>query len=636
MKEPSPESLRKNPPPAEIKPPMPEVKVEAGIEKELASPEVKIGPEISNEQLDQHVAESESQIDKQAAEIVPEAETQIESSAQSMNVSPEMIDETKQEQGLDMQLQEIKNEENKEADEAKSEIKSQGPGSHQEVKIQPETIEDKMRTYENPADDPDIQEVEKNILKITNQDVKQFQEGLWGEEKKKEATIPGGYGETWNKMNTLATMRQWEAFVRAHPEKAEAYKDKVESIKKALEWEAGRAEREKKFQETESERFRREAIIPESDKAETIEKKKSETPEEKYVASRMESQKLMSQYYELSDEQDKASDALIANPKDPDAKARFWEIANKMEEVKKKREEVFEQQQNLVGELLEMDYKNDTRLFEQAEAQFRDKLARELVKGNPEFSKYLEMLKAEGFLEARENSKKEVIDLVNKFDSVDERLFKLKEAAEKGEDVDEEEIKNLEEQKEQLKDKMEEWMEKNGRENLPEGVPIEADENTREAKGSEREKEEKKIEEKIEEEKKEEKESLESRRKFIEQEKKDAVKHFEQAMRKDWRIKDAINRESAIKLMKIKVPTAIEKKSKEYLEGKADEPSYSTVWIKWQASSFFERFGGQPNQIKSLEITFDNKAEKLATEEELKPKPKKGQVTSQPAFQSQK
>lgn len=96
---------------------------------------------------------------------------------------------------------------------------------------------EKTRIYENPADDPAIKEVEKNITRITSQDVTQTQKGMQGETAAKEASGMG-YGGVWDKNFNRVNIQQWDNFLRLYPEKAAAYRDKFESIKRAFDMQA--------------------------------------------------------------------------------------------------------------------------------------------------------------------------------------------------------------------------------------------------------------------------------------------------------------------------------------------------------------------------------------------------------------
>ena len=176
-----------------------------------------------------------------------------------------------------------------------------------------------------------------------------------------------------------------------------------------------------------------------------------------------------------------------------------------------------------------------------------------------------------------------------------------------------EKIKQLEKRREELGQQKENWIKQHGRENLPDGVALDDEEGGREAKGGSIEKEEDQ-----EQNDKERKEDLELRKKWIKKWEEDSVKHFEDAMREDWRTKDAMNLDPTIELMKLRVPKAMDKEVEEFINGTVDEPPFSTVWIKWQTSSPLDRILNKPNWIGKLEITFDNEAQKIADESELK------------------
>lgn len=171
-------------------------------------------------------------------------------------------------------------------------------------------------------------------------------------------------------------------------------------------------------------------------------------------------------------------------------------------------------------------------------------------------------------------------------------------------------IKQLEKRKEELGRQKESWIKEHGRENLPDGVALDDAEGGREAKGGSFKEKERDDKEK--------KEDLELRKKWIKEWEEDAVKNFEDAMRKDWRTKDAMNLDLTIELMKLRVPKAMEKEAEDFVNGKVDQPPFSTVWIRWKTSSPLDRVLNKPNWISKLEITFDDEAQKIAEEGELK------------------
>jgi len=167
-----------------------------------------------------------------------------------------------------------------------------------------------------------------------------------------------------------------------------------------------------------------------------------------------------------------------------------------------------------------------------------------------------------------------------------------------------EKIKQLEERKKELDQQKEDWIKQHGRENLPDGIALEDGEDGREAKGGSLEKEKK--------------EDLELRKQWLKKFEEESARNFEDAMREDWRTKDAMNLDLTIHLMKLRVPEAMDKKAEDFINGKADEPPFSAVWIKWQTSSMLDKILNKPNSISTLEIAFDDEAQKIADEDELK------------------
>lgn len=182
---------------------------------------------------------------------------------------------------------------------------------------------------------------------------------------------------------------------------------------------------------------------------------------------------------------------------------------------------------------------------------------------------------------------------------------------------DNEKIKKLEEEKAELEKQKKEWMEEYGRENLPEGTAIESKNGGREAKADsfgekwELEKEKKQNRE----------EELKERKRMMQEWEERAVSDFERAMKNDWRTLGAINLNITIEIMKFQVPQAMDKKSKDFLEGKTDTLPFSTVWIKWETTGLFERIFNK-NKITKLDITFDDKAEELASQKDIEKKEK--------------
>jgi len=79
--------------------------------------------ELDNEELSQYANEAGERALAEAREILSESENKINKSAGSINASPELLAETKQEQGLDTQLQGVQNEANQLADEQVGKIR---------------------------------------------------------------------------------------------------------------------------------------------------------------------------------------------------------------------------------------------------------------------------------------------------------------------------------------------------------------------------------------------------------------------------------------------------------------------------------------------------------------------------------
>lgn len=176
-----------------------------------------------------------------------------------------------------------------------------------------------------------------------------------------------------------------------------------------------------------------------------------------------------------------------------------------------------------------------------------------------------------------------------------------------------ERVKQLEKRKNELNEEKEHWIEKNGRENLPDGIALDDGEGGREARGgSVEDDQDGELSDQ------EKKEDIELRKEWLKKWEERSVQKFEKAMREDWRTKDAMNLDLTVELMKRRVPEAMSKEAKEFIDGIVDEPPFSTVWIKWQTSSPFDMLLSKPNRISKLEITFDNEIQKIADESELK------------------
>lgn len=174
-----------------------------------------------------------------------------------------------------------------------------------------------------------------------------------------------------------------------------------------------------------------------------------------------------------------------------------------------------------------------------------------------------------------------------------------------------EEISKFEVEREKLTEQYNNWQKKFGEDNLPDGLAVAKDENDFEAKGAAllpEEKSELNVEDKV--------EQIRKRKEWLESWKKEATANFEKALRNNWRTKNAANLDLTIELMKLRVPNAMEKEMKDYVEGKTDEPC-SIVWMHWESSSLLDRIIGKPNMIKKLNITFDKKSVEIAGKEDL-------------------
>lgn len=227
--------------------------------------------------------------------------------------------------------------------------------------------------------------------------------------------------------------------------------------------------------------------------------------------------------------------------------------------------------------------------------------------------------------------KEKITNIIDQINDVDERIFGAQKSTAQDEarlkslresmglisgsetslhiDFNSKRVATLEAEKAELAEQRKKWIEEFGRDNLPEGLAIEESKDSREAKGVSPEKEPELTD-------KEKREQAEERRKWLEAWKKDAVVNFEKGMRGDWRTKGAINLGLTIEVMKLRVPNAMEKEMKDFVEGKTGELP-SVVWIHWKCNSFFDQVLGKPNMITNLEITFDNKVVKLADEKDL-------------------
>jgi|SRR3989344_357264 len=90
------------------------------------------------------------------------------------------------------------------------------------------------KIYENPLDDPMVEQTEKEITRDTNND-SEVQEAM----ASVKASGIDGYSSVWNRVFNRINTQRWDGFIRSYPEKARAYRGKVTGIDEAF----GREER---------------------------------------------------------------------------------------------------------------------------------------------------------------------------------------------------------------------------------------------------------------------------------------------------------------------------------------------------------------------------------------------------------
>lgn len=241
----------------------PQAKIETTeVEKELQSksPEIKV-EEIKAEQVEQYADMAESQVEQTKTEVLLEVERKIESSAQSMDVSLELLNSAKQEQNLDVQLNEIQIEANQIAGETKREIEA----IRQPVETLPENVEAKQELADVIDNDSRYQAIEKelsdkalkksiNILKRMGKTESEalFHMEVFGSARKhKDGSLRMGF-EPWKIHQEFAQRypeeyKQYQkkeksrVYWRAHddPAYAEANKKVYEAEDKYMPWDIG-------------------------------------------------------------------------------------------------------------------------------------------------------------------------------------------------------------------------------------------------------------------------------------------------------------------------------------------------------------------------------------------------------------
>jgi len=87
----------------------------------------------------------------------------------------------------------------------------------------------KMEIYDNPSYDPVVSKTEKEILEITNQDP-QVKKSM--DDKKYKGL--DSYHAVHDRVFGRVSMQKWDNFIKGYPEKAEAYRNKLESIEDAF------------------------------------------------------------------------------------------------------------------------------------------------------------------------------------------------------------------------------------------------------------------------------------------------------------------------------------------------------------------------------------------------------------------
>lgn len=178
-------------------------------------------------------------------------------------------------------------------------------------------------------------------------------------------------------------------------------------------------------------------------------------------------------------------------------------------------------------------------------------------------------------------------------------------------EIENERISRLKAKRASLENKQKEWTRRFGSKNLPPGIALDANGGDRLAKGDSSDCDNPSAI-------KEKRDHLESRNDWVRDLTKRAIGHFEQAMRTDWQTRGCLNLETAIRLMKIRVPHLIEYKANEFLRGKTDDPGFASVWIRWHTDSPLSTMMRQRNQVRNIELVFDEEPEKLANDNDLK------------------
>lgn len=235
----------------------------------------------------------------------------------------------------------------------------------------------------------------------------------------------------------------------------------------------------------------------------------------------------------------------------------------------------------------------------------------------------------------------EVIDLLDEINNVDRKIFAAQGSVSKTEKelsalrenfglpvnnekppslaIQGAKIDKLRERRKELSELIEVWIGENGRDNIPDGVAIEGEEGGWEVKGGnledyigEQESDyelDKEVREKI----------LELRVKWLKEWSGRAVEHFRKFVEEHWKMKNAVNLSLIKKLIELRVPKILKEKTQDYIEGKIDKSTISTVWLNCDVSPLTD----ETEFINKIEITTSNEKIEVANADELEKELKK-------------
>ncbi|MDQ5927985.1 MAG: molecular chaperone DnaJ, partial [Patescibacteria group bacterium] len=98
-----------------------------------------------------------------------------------------------------------------------------------------EAQDEKTKIYDDPNQDPAVQETESRATRIANERI---------EAKRAQGSKDADSFDFGMRMHNLANMQAWDTFATLFPQKAAAYKDKIEGLKDALGRKANREEKD--------------------------------------------------------------------------------------------------------------------------------------------------------------------------------------------------------------------------------------------------------------------------------------------------------------------------------------------------------------------------------------------------------